>query len=394
MSEQLKKTGIKKIAGRGCLIITGILFLLFLCRYNQVEKTVLYDTEGRSFVRAQVMQVLKDNEAEEGTYIGDQEVVLRILSGQWKGKEMEAVSSSSYLYGAHCEEGSRVIAIVNESNGEFVASVYSIDREIQVYLIVAIFALTIILIGGRQGLASVIGLAFTFMCIIFLFLPMIYRGHSPIFSAVVVVIITTIATMYLVGGATGKTLTAIAGTIAGVLVSALFALIFCRMTQISGFNVSDIEDLLYVRDQTKIQVGELLFAGILIASLGAVMDVAMSISSTVEEIAYQNPKLGVKDLFLSGMRVGKDMMGTMSNTLILAFASGSINTLVYIYAYNYDYLQMINMYDIGIEVIEGIASSMGVILTVPIGSLMAAFMQGRKKEAEKRIRNRLSRAKN
>ena len=107
------------------------------------------------------------------------------------------------------------------------------------------------------------------------------------------------------------------------------------------------------------------------------MDVAMSISSTIEEISHQNPELGVKDLFFSGMRVGKDMMGTMSNTLILAFAGGSINTLVFIYAYNYEYLQMINMFDIGIEIIQGVASSMGVILTVPICSLLAAGVQGK-----------------
>ena len=85
----------------------------------------------------------------------------------------------------------------------------------------------------------------------------------------------------------------------------------------------------------------------------------LSISSTIEEISYQNPELGIKGLFFSGMRVGKDMMGTMSNTLILAFAGGSINTLVFIYAYNYEYLQMINMFDIGIEIIQGVASSMG-----------------------------------
>ena len=107
------------------------------------------------------------------------------------------------------------------------------------------------------------------------------------------------------------------------------------------------------------------------------MDVAMSISSTIEEISRQNTELGIKDLFFSGMRVGKDMMGTMSNTLILAFAGGSINTLVFIYAYNYEYLQMINMFDIGIEIIQGVASSMGVILTVPICSLLAACVQGK-----------------
>ena len=368
MSEELKKTDIKKIAGRGCLVVAGILFLLFLCRYNQIKKESLYDTEGRTFAKAEVTDILQDNETKDGIYIGRQLVKLKVTSGKWKGKTMEADSSSAYLYGAHCKKGSRVIALISEANGSFSASVYSVDREMQVYLIIAIFLLTLIIIGGKQGLASVIGLAFTAICILFLFLPMIYKGHSPILAAVLVVILTTIVTMYLVGGASGKTAVAIAGTVLGVL------------TDISGYNVSAIESLIYVRDQTGIEVGQLLFAGILIASLGAVMDVAMSISSTIEEISYQNPELGIKGLFFSGIRVGKDMMGTMSNTLILAFAGGSINTLVFIYAYNYEYLQMINMFDIGIEIIQGVASSMGVILTVPICSFLSACIQGKQKK--------------
>lgn len=297
MSEELKKTDIKKIAGRGCLVVAGILFLLFLCRYNQIKKESLYDTEGRTFAKAEVTDILQDNETKDGIYIGRQLVKLKVTSGKWKGKTMEADSSSAYLYGAHCKKGSRVIALISEANGSFSASVYSVDREMQVYLIIAIFLLTLIIIGGRQGLASVIGLAFTAICILFLFLPMIYKGHSPILAAVLVVILTTIVTMYLVGGASGKTAVAIAGTVLGVLISAMFALIFCKMTDISGYNVSAIESLIYVRDQTGIEVGQLLFAGILIASLGAVMDVAMSISSTIEEISYQNPELGIKGLF-------------------------------------------------------------------------------------------------
>ena len=327
MSEELKKTHIKKIARRGCLIVAGIQFLIFLCRYNQIKKESLYDTEGRTFAKATVMNVLQDNETKDGIYIGRQLVKLKITSGKWKGKIMEADSSSAYLYGAECKNDSKVIA--------FSASVYSVDREMQVYLIIAVFLLTLIIIGGKQGLASVIGLAFTAICILFLFLPMIYKGHSPILSAVLVVALTTIVTMYLVGGVSGKTAVAIIGTISGVLISALFAFLFCKMTDISGYNVSSIESLFYVRDQTGIDVGQLLFAGILIASLGAVMDVAMSISSTIEEISHQNPELGVKGLFFSGMRVGKDMMATISKTLILAFAGGSINTLVFIYPYNY-----------------------------------------------------------
>ena len=181
MSEELKKTDIKKIAGRGCLIVAGILFLIFLCRYNQIKKESLYDTEGRTFAKATVMNVLQDNETNDGIYIGRQLVKLKITSGKWKGKIMEADSSSAYLYGAHCKKDSKVIALVSEANGSFSASVYSVDREMQVYLIIAVFLLTLIIIGGKQGLASVIGLAFTAICILFLFLPMIYKGHSPIF---------------------------------------------------------------------------------------------------------------------------------------------------------------------------------------------------------------------
>ena len=378
MLEELKKTGIKTIAGRGCLAIAGILFLLFLYRYSQIDKVILYETEGRTFAKAEVMDVIEDNETEDGISIGNQIVSLKLTSGKWKGKTVEATSSSSYLYGAHCKKGSKVIAIVSESQGEMTASVYSQNREMQLYLIIAIFVFTIILIGGKKGLASVIGLGFTILCILFLFLPMIYKGISPIWSAVLVVILTTVATMYLVGGISRKTMTAILGTVSGVLISALFAMLFCKMTNISGYNVSDIEDLIYIRDQTGIKVGELLFSGILISALGAVMDVAMSISSTIEEIHCQNSELTIKELFQSGMNVGKDMMGTMSNTLILAFAEGSINTLVFIFAYNYEYLQVVNMYAIGIEIIQGIASSMGVILTVPITSFLAAWEQGRK----------------
>ena len=378
MLEELKKTGIKTIAGRGCLAIAGILFLLFLYRYSQIDKVILYETEGRTFAKAEVMDVIEDNETEDGISIGNQIVSLKLTSGKWKGKTVEATSSSSYLYGAHCKKGSKVIAIVSESQGEMTASVYSQNREMQLYLIIAIFVFTIILIGGKKGLASVIGLGFTILCILFLFLPMIYKGISPIWSAVLVVILTTVATMYLVGGISRKTMTAILGTVSGVLISALFAMLFCKMTNISGYNVSDIEDLIYIRDQTGIKVGELLFSGILISALGAVMDVAMSISSTIEEIHCQNSELTIKELFQSGMNVGKDMMGTMSNTLILASAGGSINTLVFIFAYNYEYLQVVNMYAIGIEIIQGIASSMGVILTVPITSFLAAWEQGKK----------------
>lgn len=104
------------------------------------------------------------------------------------------------------------------------------------------------------------------------------------------------------------------------------------------------------------------------------MDVGMSIAATQQEILQKKPDLSAKELFYSGMNVGKDMMGTMSNTLILAFAGGSLNTLVYLYAYNYSYLQMINMYSLGIEIMQGVSATMGVVLTVPFTSFVGAIL--------------------
>lgn len=331
----------KNFLRRGCLVITGILFLIFLMQYNKIEKTELLSTEGRTFEKAVVTEVISDNLTENGNRVGNQTVRLRLCSGKFKNEKVEAISSFSYLFGATCKKGMKVIALVSESQGEVIA--------------------------------SVMGLGFTIVCVLFLFLPMIYRGVSPIFSAVVVAVITTVVTIYLISGISVKSLTAISGTVTGVVMAVIFAGIFGKVTQITGYNVSDIEELIYLEEKTAIKINELLFAGILIASLGAVMDVGMSIASTLQEIYSRRPDLGMWDLFKSGMNVGKDMMGTMSNTLILAFAGGSLNTLVFIFAYNYSYHQIINMYSIGIELMQGISASMGVILTVPFTSLAGAF---------------------
>ena len=354
------------------LLITA-LFALFLYRYNQIDRVGLYDTEGKTFEKAEVVDIIKDNETESGNQIGDQVVSLKLLSGDYKGNTVEAVSSSSYLYGAHCEVGMRVIAEVNESDDSLYVTVYSQDRTWMLYAIVLLFLITLCIIGGRQGLNSAVALVFTFVCIVFLFLPMIYRGISPIFAAVVVAVLTTFVTMYLIGGLSSKSVTSMIGTVAGVGISAVLAVLFGRLTGISGYNVSDIEQLEYVGQMTDVRIGELLYAGILISALGAVMDVAMSVASTISEIHYRNPELSRKELFTSGIRVGKDMMGTMSNTLILAFTGSSINTLVFMYVYGYTSTQITNMYSIGIEVIQGISSTMGVILTVPIVSVICAW---------------------
>ena len=133
----------KNFLRRGCLVITGILFLIFLMQYNKIEKTELLSTEGRTFEKAVVTEVISDNLTENGNRVGNQTVRLRLCSGKFKNEKVEAISSSSYLFGATCKKGMKVIALVSESQGEVIASVYSDDREFSLYFMIAVFLLTL-----------------------------------------------------------------------------------------------------------------------------------------------------------------------------------------------------------------------------------------------------------
>lgn len=363
MKLKLKKTA----AG----VIAFIVFAAALIYCSRIEKAELISTEGQSYEKAQVVEVTKDNLAEDGNRYGEQRVILKINSGILEGEEVEAVSPSGTLFGATCKVGMPVIAIVSVTEDNNVVTVYSQDRSIAIYVFAVLFALIVCVIGGRQGVKAVISLAFTCISIFGLLFPLIYKGYSPIPVTILICMVATVFTMLMISGWTKKTLSAVIGTTCGVAAAGAAATIFGRFAGISGYNVPDIETLNYVAQYTPIRIGGLLFAGIIISSLGAVMDVGMSMSSAIQEIYEANPKVGKKKLFMSGIQVGRDMMGTMTNTLILAYVGGAITTLIINYAYNLSYNQLLNSYNIGIEIMQGLSGSLGVVLTVPITAAVA-----------------------
>ena len=349
-------------------------FAVFVIKLNQVEKTELVVRTGQTFEKAKVVKILQDNLEENGTRVGEQKVRVRMLTGVRKGEELDITSSSGYLFGAACKPGMKVIVMQSVAGDSTVASVYTQDREGVIYIFALIYLLVLCLIGGKQGIKGCLGLVFTFFCVIFVYLPLVYLKYSPFWTAVFVCFITTLVTMYLIGGPTQKTCAATLGTLVGVILAGVSAWCFSKASGISGYNVSDIETLMTLWNTNRIQVGGLLFSGLLISCLGAVMDVAMSISSAIDEIYRQNLSLSRKELFKAGLRVGRDMMGTDSNTLILAFAGSSISTLLLDYSYNLPYQQIINSNNIGIAIMQGLAGSFGIVLSVPFTVLICTIL--------------------
>ena len=180
----------------------------------------------------------------DGSRVGEQRVMVRMLTGPREGEELETTSSSGYLFGAGCTVGMQVVVMQSIAGDTVINTVYTQDREMVIYLFAALYLVVLCLVGGKQGLKGALGLAFTFLCILFVYLPLVYRGYSPFWVAVFVCIITTLVTMYLIGGPTMKTLVATGGTIAGVVIAGFSATLFSIASGISGWNVSDIESLL------------------------------------------------------------------------------------------------------------------------------------------------------
>lgn len=354
-------------------------FLLFVVRINAVDKTELVARDGQTFEKGVVTEVVQDNLQSDGSRVGEQVVRVQMTTGVRAGQTLEMTSASGYLFGAGCTEGMKVIVMQSVAGDSTVASVYAQDRELVIYVFAALYLLALCLVGGKQGVKGAAGLVFIFFCILFVYLPLVYRGHSPFWVAVFVCTVTTIVTMYLIGGPTKKTLVATGGTVAGVCIAGLAATAFSYASGITGWNVSDIESLLTLWNTNGVQVGGLLFSGLLISALGATMDVAMSIASAISEMHMQTPDLPPKALFKAGMRVGRDMMGTDSNTLILAFAGGSISMLMLDYAYDLPYQQIINSNNIGIAIMQGLAGSFGIVLSVPVTVLLAVLLYTHRK---------------
>lgn len=377
----------KKIAA---VVVMAVVYLAVLIVCNDIDKKEMISTDRRTFEKAVVTEITKDNLYEDGSRAGNQEVILRINSGELKGQEVEATSPDGMLFGATCEVGMKVIAIVSISDGNNLVTVYSQDRSMAIYGFAAFFVLCVCLVGGWKGFKSILSLAFTGVTILFILFPLMYRGYSPILMSVIICTIATIFSMMMIGGLSTKTAAATIGTVFGVVASAVAAMVFGHFAGISGYNVSDIENLIYVQQVTSIKVGELLFSGIIISALGAVTDVGVSVASTIQEIHQTDSNLGKRKLFMSGIHVGRDMMGTMVDTLILAYVGTALSTLVTNYAYDLSYNQLINSNNIGIEIMQSLAGSLGIVLAVPITAFVAVELIYRKPKEEKAVAEQMS----
>lgn len=368
----------KKSVCHTLFIICYILLLLGYSHVQKFEKPGDYP-EGIEYARAEVVEIVEDDMGQDPDYhyirIGKQVMKLKIISGKYKGKTIEAmnfVTRTTQMEGA---VGTRYI--VGSYDGYITTNIMSYERSGLIFSLVAAFLAMVIFYGRKKGVAAVAALLVTLLNVVFLFIPMLINGVSAILAAVIVVLLSTFYTMIVLNGFCAKSFIATICCTSCTAFAGLLAWAVGRFGGITTLNTPEVENLLFITENTKFRIDNLLTAGILIASMGAVMDTSMSIVSSLYELKDQNPSMTMKQLTQSGMNIGKDIMGTMTNTLILAFAGSSINMMVIYYMYCMPAISLLNSDFMVVEAVKGLISSMAVVMSIPVATMMTAMTIGK-----------------
>lgn len=256
------------------------------------------------------------------------------------------------------------------------------DKTGWVILLAVIFASAILLIGGLKGLKALIGLLVTIGLVFGILIPGILAGNSPIMLTIIVCCITIFITFIIVSGFHKKTFAAICGTIAGVVAAGLIGSAFSNLMRLTGINEHARMLSASVKEEQEMYNFEgIMLAGIMISALGACMDVGMSIASSLAELKSENPNMTTSKLIKSGMNIGKDVMGTMTNTLILAYV-GSAMLCILLYTVNgFEISAVLNQEDITMEVLKSLAGSIGLVCTIPLTALVSGLIMGKGSKA-------------
>lgn len=338
-------------------------------------------TQDGTYERAFIQEVRL---SEEAVPTGGQQkklYVLEILSGSLKGQTRTVSSDvSSNPYGLDPVVGDRVVVLMqpNPEGDDPLLFIEGYDRRAAILWLVVLFVATLVVLAGWQGFKVAFSILLSVALIAWILIPAFLNGLNPVPVAILLAgVLSTISTV-LATGWNKKSLVTIVGTLGGVIVAYLISVLFGNWAHLGGLATE--EDRLFFEKNPLLDPRGLLFAGIIIAALGVVEDVAVSISSGVSEVRRANPRMSRKDLFRSGMVIGRDHMSALANTLIFAYVGASLSTLLLYTQYGGSWLKFLNFDIVGDEIVRSLSGTIGLIFTVPITALLAAFLIQHKKK--------------
>lgn len=303
-----------------------------------------------------------------------QSVVVEVLEGTLKGLSIEVSNeiTDNPAYNVKVAPGQEVILSVTTENGARPqVNIADYRRAPVLFWLGAAFMVAFLVFGGKQGVKSLVGLFVCVLLISWVLLPLSLKGFDPLSTAVVICLLATAITMISVAGLSRKALAATLGTVGGIVIAGVAAQMVIASASLTGLSSEEAQILRgSVLNQPAEFYSGLLAAGMLIGALGVIMDVGVSIASAVWEVSRADKTLSVKGLYGSGMNVGRDIMGTMTSTLVFAYAGGALPLLLL--AAQMPSIKLINLDLFATEIAAALTGSLGLVCTIPLTALAAA----------------------
>lgn len=356
------------------IIVTLIFIVIIMILPEQFPQKIYENTER---ISARIISTDESLIIENGLIkTGEQLCDIEILQGKFKGKTIKAANmlSGSLEQDKIFSKGDKALVTLDYTGDEIRAATL-VDHYRLNYEILLAFIFIIVLIGfaGAVGIKAILSFIFTILAIWKILIPMFLRGYNPIIVGILITIILTCVIIGLVYGIDKKSLSAILGALAGSLVTCFLALYFVGKFKIHGAVMSYSETLLYSGYES-LNLTQIFIASIFIASSGAVMDVAVDITSSVAEIIHKKPNITKKEAIISGVTIGRSIMGTMMTTLLLAYSGGYIGLLMVFMAQGTPIINILNLKYVSAEILHTLIGSFGLITVAPFTAITSGIL--------------------
>lgn len=294
--------------------------------------------------------------------------------------ETMKVKSAGKIYNAENFTGASVMKkgqrVLCAFDGES-AMIIDYNRIPVMLILAAVFIAGVIMLNFKTGLRAVLALILSLTAVYFLFISAVLKGINPVVSGFLVCAVVSLITLFLVGAKKEKTVPAFLGTLGGILTVFISAKIFLMAVKTDGFSDEQIQLLNYLGRNYKTAVKDIsgvFLAGILVAATGVIMDVAISISSSLKTIMDENPGIGKTALFSRGMNIGRDIIASMANSLLFAYAGSALFLIISKSYFTYSFTQLFNSDWFAVIIVEIFSGTLGLIMAVPLTSLISALM--------------------
>ncbi|TGE35716.1 YibE/F family protein [Desulfosporosinus fructosivorans] len=371
----LKKLFIEKRKELLPAFICLILFLILIILPTGYEGAVIY--KGTDRCQAEVLSVNNDTVIDTGLIrSGEQTCEIKLLGGRFKGQVTSGYNALNGSLEADkiFKEGDRALVVIDYS-WDTILSVnmidhYRLNKEI---ILVLCFALFLILVAGKTGARAILSFAITVLLIWKVLIPSYLNGYNPIYVGLAVTLMIIVITLSLVYGFDRKMVSAVSGSALGMFVTCILGVIFTKQFLIHGAIMSNSESLLYSGYQN-LNLTQVFMASIFIGASGAVMDLAVDITSAVNEVVQKKPEISWREAAMSGFNVGRAAMGTMTTTLLLAYSGGSIALIMVFMAQGTPIYNILNYKYVSAEIIEIIVGSFGLVSVGPFTALTSGLL--------------------